>query len=148
MNVLWTAGTEYLVALQVSGTDAEPILKEQLKINLPTRNAHVVEPVYGNTDKLWVASGSKVYQYIKSTNQFDLSYSGNALISRVGVKSIGNQLSGAVLETVPEMAKSLAGKCTANNWCTDTVDFFSPDSSRTIIGSQVYKARILNPDYQ
>src|SRR5690606_38391276 len=37
LNVLWSAGKEYLVALTVGGTDAEPTLEEALRIELPTK---------------------------------------------------------------------------------------------------------------
>lgn len=147
MNVLWSAGKEYLVALTVGGTDAEPTLEEALRIELPTKNAHAVEPVYGDADKLWVVTGSKVYQFSKSTRQFDLSYPGNEEINRVGVKGISNQLSGQVVQSVTDKAKQIEGGCTANTWCTYTVDFFLPADSRTVPGSELYKARILNPNY-
>ncbi|WJH36662.1 DUF6528 family protein [Paenibacillus sp. CC-CFT747] len=148
MDGLWSAGKDYLVLLQMEGTEAEPVIKEKLKVELPTKNAHAVEPVYGDPDKLWVVTGSKVYQYSKSTGDFKLDYNGDERINRVGVKSISSQGSGTVVETVTDTAKKPPGTCQANNWCTDTVDLFLPDSSRTMTGAELYKARILNPNYQ
>ncbi|UUZ95115.1 DUF6528 family protein [Paenibacillus sp. P25] len=148
LKLLWTAGDEYLAALRVEGTAAEPKLSEARKIALPTKHAHAVEPVYGDSGRLWIATGTKVYQYVKSTSAFDSGYPGNEAISRAGVKSIGDQPSGRVVETVPDNAKKPPGKCTANSWCTDTVDFFLPDAKRSLDGSALYKARVWNPNYQ
>ncbi|MFK7692465.1 DUF6528 family protein [Paenibacillus sp. HJGM_3] len=158
-QVLWAAGDDALVSLRVAGSDAAPALEEAERIALPTKHAHAVEPVYGNPDRLWVASGSQVYQYVKSTKSFDSAYPGREAISRVGVKSIGNQPSGEVVETVPDMAKKPPGGCKANNWCTETVDRFRPEGGQpgagawsrigqTLSGEALYKARILNPNYQ
>ncbi|MFC5648573.1 DUF6528 family protein [Paenibacillus solisilvae] len=150
-KTLWAAGSFDIVELAVEGTDAEPVLTERMKAQLPTKHAHDVQSVAGSPDKLWVATGSKVYQYSKSTGKFDLSYEGSAGISRVGVKSVGSLPDGRVVETVTDTAKTPPGPCTANNWCTDTIDFFQPDGSRSerrIQDSELYKARVLNPGYE
>ena len=82
-----------------------------------------------------------------SIRQFDLSYPGNERINRVGVKGIGNQLSGQVVQSVTDAAKQIEGGCTANTWCTNAVDFYLPEDSRTVPEAELYKARILNPNY-
>jgi hypothetical protein len=140
-NVLWALGDYYLVALQVEGTDSEPTIREVLRKRLLTNGGHDLQPVYGDPDRLWVTTGSHVYQYVKSTNTWDATYPGNALINRGKVKSIGSLKSGQVLSTVPKPGCQ-------SDWCTDTVDFFAPEMQRTRKGAAFYKARFLNPDYQ
>ncbi|GGE02620.1 hypothetical protein GCM10010911_72080 [Paenibacillus nasutitermitis] len=141
-NVLWAVGDNDLVALLVQGSPAAPTLKESFKVALPSSGGHELQPVYGNKDRLWVSSDTLVYQYIKSTKTWSSTYSGASSISRAGVRSVGNQLSGQAVETVP------GGGCTLNSWCTDTVDFLSPGTTRVKTGAAFYKARILNPEYQ
>ncbi|MFK7692459.1 DUF6528 family protein [Paenibacillus sp. HJGM_3] len=140
-NQLWALGKNYLVALTIGGTASAPTLTEKLKIALPTLNGHDLQPVIGDPDRLWVSTGSAVYQYVKSTNSWSSTFAGASSISRVGVKSVSNDPGGQVVETVPK-----AG-C-ATTWCTDTADFFLPGATRTKTGSQFYKARFWNPDYQ
>ncbi|GGE02626.1 DUF6528 family protein [Paenibacillus nasutitermitis] len=146
-NVLWALGST-LNALTIGGTPAAPTITQKSSVALPTSHGHEMQPVYGDTDRLWISTGTTVYQYIKSTNTFTTSFTGSAGIGRVGVKSVGDQPSGQVIETVPDAIKSPPGGCTANNWCTETVDFFLPDMTRTMTGARFYKARILNPAYQ
>ncbi|PYI57104.1 DUF6528 family protein [Paenibacillus flagellatus] len=148
LGVLWALGGDSLVALKVSGTDAAPELAEVRKVALPTKHGHDLQPVYGDADRLWVTTGSKVYQFVKSANAFDDAFPGHEAISRVGVKGIGSFASGLVVETVPDVAKSPAGVCKRNTWCTETVDLFRPDGTRTIEGGAIYKVRVWNADYQ
>ncbi|MFE5323657.1 DUF6528 family protein [Paenibacillus sp. NPDC056579] len=147
-EILWTLGNSAIVGLKVGGTAAAPTLQEHVRLNVSSLNGHDIQPVYGDTDRLWVASGGKVYQYVKSTNSLDLTYSGAGSISRDGVKAVGNQLSGQVVETVTDTAKTPKGGCTLNTWCTDSVDMFMPDAIKTRTGAAFYKARIMNPNYQ
>lgn len=147
-ELLWTLGNSAIVGLKVGGTAAAPTLQEHVRLNVTSLNGHDIQPVYGNNDRLWVSSGGKVYQYVKSSNSLDLTYTGASSISRVGVKAVGNQLSGQVVETVADVAKTPKGGCTLYSWCTDSVDMFLPDATKTRTGAAFYKARILNPNYQ
>ncbi len=148
LNLLWTVGDDYLVALKVGGTDALPVLEEVRKIDLPTKHGHDLQPVIGDNDRLWISTGSKVYQFVKSTNEFNSVYPGSESISRPGVKSIGNLPEGQVVLTVPDKTKGIAKGCTRNTWCTETVDFMMTAMSRTIPGAELYKARVWSSDYQ
>ncbi|WP_218090196.1 DUF6528 family protein [Paenibacillus solanacearum] len=141
-NVLWAVGDTTLAALLVQGSPAAPTLKESFKVTLPTTGGHELQPVYGNTDRLWISTDTQVYQFVKSSKTWSTTYAGSSGINRAGVRSVGNQLSGQAVQTVP------GGGCTLNTWCTDTVDFFNPSATRTKSGAAFYKARILNPDYQ
>ncbi|CAG7600355.1 hypothetical protein PAESOLCIP111_00388 [Paenibacillus solanacearum] len=145
-NTLWALGTT-LDALTIGGTPSAPTITKQFSVALPTAHGHDLQPVYGNTDRLWVSTGSKVYQFIKSTKSFSAAYP-STTIGRSGVKSVGDQPSGQVVETVPDTIKSPPGGCTQSTWCTDSVDFFSPDMTRTRTGAAFYKARLWNPNYQ
>jgi len=140
-RVLWAVGDDELVALRVEGTDAAPVLCVAHKVALPTPHGHDLQPVWGDSDRLWISTGTRVYQYVKSANAFDSHYPGNETISRAGVKSVGNQPSGRVVTTVPKAGGLY-------EWTTDTVDFHLPDSTRTRTGAAFYKARILLPDYE
>lgn len=147
-EILWTIGNSEIAGLKISGTAAAPEISVHVRLQVDRLNGHDIQPVYGDADRLWVASGGKVYQYVISTNSLDLAYPGTDKISRVGVKAIGNQWSGQVVQTVTDDAKTPKGGCsTRNNWCTESVDFFQPDSVRTAPGAAFYKARIMNPFY-
>ncbi|USK36766.1 DUF6528 family protein (plasmid) [Bacillus sp. F19] len=140
-EVLWALGDLYLVSLKVKGTPEDPQLEEISRSSIPTFGGHDLSPVYGDTDKMWVTSNTKVYQYSKSTNAWLEDYEGASEISRKSVKSIGNQPSGQVVLAVPR-----AG--TKYSWTTDTVDFYLPSDKRVLKGGSFYKARIWNPNYQ
>ncbi|GGE02697.1 DUF6528 family protein [Paenibacillus nasutitermitis] len=138
-QVLWAVGNDHLIALEINGTDADPIIRETVNVALPTRHGHDLQPVEGDSDRLWVSTGSRVYQFVKSSNTFDSDYPGQEAISRVGVKSVGNQPSGQVVQTVPKTSGSLY------EWTTDIVDLFMPDGKRIRTDAAFYKARILIP---
>jgi len=141
-NVLWTVGDHHLVALLVDGSRTAPMLTEYLKITLPSIGGRDVQPVFGDVDKLWIPTNSAVYQYSKSTNSFSTSYTGAAQMNRANVRSAGSDHeTGQAAQTVPKAGCSFS-------WCTDTVDFFAPDTTRTLTGAAIYKAHFLNPEYQ
>jgi hypothetical protein len=147
-SLLWALGDDHLVALKVGGTDRSPELEEVRKIALPTRHGHDLQPVYGDRDRLWVSTGIEVYQFVKSTGTFDMSYSGNESIRRSSVKSVGNLPNGKVVSTVPDYTKGKVGGCGRNTWCTETVDFLPGTETRRLPGSALYKARIWSADYE
>ncbi|MFC5648575.1 hypothetical protein ACFPYJ_05430 [Paenibacillus solisilvae] len=63
------------------------------------------------------------------------------MINRAGVKAVGDQPSGIVVQTIPKPSGSLY------EWTTDTVDFFLPKDVRIRRGAAFYKARLLQPEY-
>lgn len=135
-ELLWALGTDDLVALRIAGTDAIPVVEEVDRIALPTRGGHDLQPVAGDPDRLWVSTGREVYQFVKSVRRFDPAYPGCLEISRAAVKSVGNQPSGQVAQTVPQPGSLY-------EWTTDTVDLFGPRGLRIREGAAIYKARIL-----
>ncbi|MCU6711872.1 DUF6528 family protein [Paenibacillus sp. J5C_2022] len=140
-ELLWALGNDHLVSLRITGTASAPVITEVDKITLPTRWGHDLSPVYGDTDRLWVSSGSKVYQFTKSTKIWSETYAGSSDANRAHVKAHGNQPSGQIVRAVPKDGG-------VHPWTTDTVDFFLPNTSRTVTGGGFYKARIWNSDYQ
>ncbi|MFB9907459.1 DUF6528 family protein [Allokutzneria oryzae] len=141
-NLLWALGDHHLVALKVGGTAASPTLSEAKKIALPTKGGHDLQPVYGDKDRLWVTTGSKVYQFVKSTNAFTENYPQSAAVNRSGVKAVGNHpTTNQVIEAKPKSG------C-RTSWCTDTIDFFGSDMKRTRTGAEFYKARFWYAAYQ
>ncbi len=158
-SLLWALGDYHLVALSVNGTDAAPTVREVLKVDLPQQyrgngdplenpSGHELQPVYGDPDRLWVSTAKHVYQYVKSTNTFDSSYTGNVEADREAVKSVSNQLSGQIVSTQPDYAKTPVGACVFNGWCTDSTDFANPTYTRTRTDAAFYKVRVMNPAYQ
>ncbi len=49
--------------------------------------------------------------------------------------------------TRPDSAKTPVGACTDSTWCTDTVEFYSPDATRIRAGAAFYKVRVWSPYY-
>ncbi len=138
LDVLWAVGLNDIVALKITGPAGDPKIEVVRDTLLPQGGAHDVEPVYGNTDRLWVSTGSFVYQYLKSSDTWSTSYPAARSIDRRGVKSVGNDpQTGQVLETVPSDLAN-PGSC-ATTWCTATVDFFLPDQTRTRPDAQFYR---------
>lgn len=146
-EVLWAVGLNDIVALKIGGPPNDPTIEVARDTLLPQGGGHDVEPVYGETDRLWVSTGSYVYQYLKSSDTWSTSYPAVGSIDRRGVKSVGNDpQTGQVLETVPSGLAN-PGSC-ATTWCTATVDFFLPDQARTRPDAQFYRAVWWVADYQ
>jgi DNA-binding beta-propeller fold protein YncE len=143
-RMLWVLDHSYLARARVGGSAAAPTLTWLGRSRLPDPDGgHDVQPVHGDTNRLWVSTGTHVYQYDKTTGKFSVGYTGAAQINRFAVKSIGqNPATGQLLETTPNTT------CTVGDWCTDTVDFFRPTDHRTRLGTGIYKARWWSPDYQ
>jgi hypothetical protein len=138
-EVLWAVGLNDIVALKIGGSADSPTISVVRDTLLPQGGGHALEPVYGNKDRLWVATGSYVFQYLKETDTWSTSYPGARSLDRRGVKSVGNDpVTGQVLETLPSNLAN-PGSC-ATSWCTPTVDFFLPQMTRTRAGAQFYRA--------
>lgn len=145
--------TGVLTTLEIAGSPAAPILREDVSrhVQLATAYTHDVSAYYHDTEKLWITTGSRAYLYDKVNETLSPAKSAGA--DRKSVKSIGNQPSGTVVETMIDKDKTPQGRCYTDNtasyrdWCTDTVDFFGPDTKRTRTGAAFYKARVMSPYY-
>lgn len=137
-QLLWAVGDDELVSFEVGGTDAEPTIERAGTYELPTTGGHDIQPVSGDDDRLWVTSVYSVFQFVKTTEKWDLRYPRYRELYTVNVKSIAtDRASGAILESVvqPENACS---------YCTDHIDLYIGDEGRetlTLPGSQIYRAR-------
>ncbi|WP_344233620.1 DUF6528 family protein [Kribbella hippodromi] len=134
-KVLWALGGDQLVPLTVGGTAAAPTLSGGNPITLPTAGGHDLTPVLTNSDRLWVSTGSKVYQVSKSSRTVVATY------DQAGIKSISSKANGQEVRTSPKSG------C-RTTWCTDTVSFAAPAATRTLTGAQIYKARVWSSRYE
>jgi hypothetical protein len=149
---LWVTGQDpvtkahILTALVVGGTPAAPTLREDTgrRAVLASAWGHDVYGYAHDANLLWITGNSQAWLYDKRSKTFS-SPAGGA--DRSFVKAIGNQPSGQIVETRPDSAKSPQGRCVANGWCTDTVDFYGPNTTRTRTGAVFYKARVWSPYY-
>lgn len=152
-ELLWVLGYDYLTALRVEGEDDSPRLVEETsyRTKLPSLYGHDLQPVYGNTNRLWVTTGMGVYQFIKSEKSWDSQYPGAfgasfKNINRSNVKSVGNHaIDHSVIEVKPTGV--------LHAWCTNQVEFFYPDAEpnykvKIRTDMAIYKARYVNCDYQ
>ncbi|MFJ8646092.1 DUF6528 family protein [Streptomyces sp. NPDC093546] len=134
-RVLWALGGARLVALRVGGTAARPALMKAFEVPLPTPHGHDLGQVAGRPDRLWVSSGSAVYQYVKSARAFTQDFTGVADISRARVKAVGNDpVTGQVVSTVPESGLG-------ETWWTRKVAVHRPAGTYELAGGGIYKAR-------
>ncbi|GGU14050.1 DUF6528 family protein [Nocardioides albus] len=134
-RLLWTLGDHELVGLSIGGTRAEPTITRAVTHPLPTAWGHDLQLVPHRPDRLWVTTGSRVYQVDKATGTFHDDYPGAETIDVAGVKSVTtNPATGQVITTKTEPGNP----CT---WCTSTVRMHRPTDSRTLPGGQIYKAR-------
>lgn len=135
-QVLWALGKNKLVQLRIEGTAAKPIISEVSTKILSVDSGHDVEPKYGDPNKLWITAGRSTLIYDKTTGM-DLPYQNIS-----SYKSINNQSDGQIVETRPHAT------CKYDSWCTDVIEFFSPDDIRVRPDAAIYRARVWNPNYQ
>ncbi|RST09583.1 hypothetical protein E2C00_09745 [Streptomyces sp. WAC05374] len=134
-RVLWALGGDRLVALRAGGTAGAPALDAVFEARLPTPHGHDLGQVAGDPDRLWVSSGSAVYQYVKSTGAFVRGFPDAAVISRARVKAVGDDpVTGQVVSTVPERGL-------AETWWTRTVAVHRPAGTYRLAHGGIYKAR-------
>ena len=134
-QLLWVLGGTKLAGLKISGTPAKPVITEGPVVTLPTGGGHDLTPVLENHDLLWVSTGSKVYQVSKSAAAIVATF------DQAGIKSINSMPNAQQVRTTPK-----AGCRTS--WCTDTVAFAVPAATRTLTGSEIYKARVWSSRYE
>ncbi|MDN3293054.1 DUF6528 family protein [Streptomyces ficellus] len=134
-RVLWALGRDRLVALKAGRERGLPALTRVFEVALPTPGGHDLGQVAGDPDRLWVSSGSAVYQYVKSAGRFVRDFAGAARISRARVKAVGDDpVTGQVLSTVPESGL-------AEPWWTRTVAVHRPSGTYRLVNGGIYKAR-------
>ncbi|PST84270.1 hypothetical protein C7T94_05990 [Pedobacter yulinensis] len=154
LNRLWALGGNKLVKLIVGGTAAAPTLSAETVYTMPTGGGHAIGAKYGNTNQLYVSSGSKVYVFTKSGIGAGFAEA-NGNINRVGVKAISNQPDGTVVLTRPDVIKTPvpadpATVGTAYN--TSYVDYYTAAGvyirSGHRVGASYYRGFVYNTLYQ
>lgn len=148
-EVLWALGGNVLTAYSVRKDAAGGVGVTEVterRVTVPTGSGHDLAPYYGDTNILWLTSGSAVYQFNKTTGAFSTAYDGSQKINLGNVKSIGNFRDGTVTLTVPDGA--------FKSWTTATVDIFTLQNGGYAAGEAVsatgafYKCRVWCADYQ
>ncbi|MBO1336494.1 hypothetical protein J3486_35285 [Streptomyces sp. VRA16 Mangrove soil] len=140
---LWALGSAYLVAFRIGGTAAHPKLIQDKALggSTPTPNGHDLGPVAGHPGRMWVATGSHVYQYDQANpekQRWITDYPGSGvLLGQGGVKSVMNDpVTGRIVFTVPY------GTVKTNPWQhTRTARLLLPKGAYVIKGDTFYKAR-------
>ncbi len=122
---------------------------ENYKLLIPSGSAHDLTPVYGNTDRMWVTSGTRVYQYSVSEKKLYSQYDGsNNLYAKANVKGIGNFDDGSVLYVLPDR------KNPDRTWTSQSIYYLKKTDSgftQHIITDpdvEIYKLRVYNTNYQ
>lgn len=151
LEVLWAIGLNQLSAFAVGGTDAEPelYLIENMTYRLPSSGGHDLTPVYGDTDRLWCTTNTRVYQFVKSTGKFVTDFVGGSTLDRAAVKGIGNFYDKRVVYVFPNE--------NLYEWTTDRVNYFDVSENgkrvcasgyRENVSDAYYKVRVWISDYQ
>lgn len=149
INRLWVIGSSSLKALIVGGTSANPTLSEDSSYNTSLTSAgYFVSAYYGDNNKLWVATDTKVYTFSKSEKSL------TKIFDKANVRAVSNQPSGIIVLNRPDSSKSPApaDPSTLNTWTTTYIDYYTTGSKwRTAghkVGAAYYRGSVCNPDYQ
>lgn len=142
-----------LTALKIEGNDAQPKLSEDqhYRYAVPSKGGHNLTAYCGDTNKLWISTGSKVYIFDKSAGIFTEA---PGAINKPGVKSVSNQPSGTVVITRPDAIKKPMPPepSILNSWSTNYVDLYTADGvlkfSQHKKDVSFYKAKVFNAEYQ
>ena len=117
-----------------------------LRATIPSDHAHDLAPVYGNTDELWISTGSHVYRFSKSSKAFSSDYAGHESLDRSAVKGVGNFDDGSIVYIYPDGGfKSWTSRCA----------FLLRNADGAILGETLrsetghfYKIRVWDTRYQ
>ncbi len=148
-DLVYAIGANLLRVFKVEMTaDGMPSVSEQedKRYILPSGGAHDLQPVYGNTDRLWITTTGAVYQYSVSEGKVCANYDGRDTVNAKNIKGIGNYADGSVICIAPD------GKF--ESWTAESVIFIyrrGEDYYRyniTIDTTGIYKLRVANYNYQ
>ncbi|KAA2243510.1 hypothetical protein F0L74_13540 [Chitinophaga agrisoli] len=159
-NILWATGNDFVIAMQVGGTNSAPTLTE-----LPARRGllnttssanpygHDLSRDLGDNNILWIGTNGGAYSYNKTTKVFTNGPGGATGINKTMIKAISRQNSGLFVITRPDSEKTteLPDPVTDPTWCTRYVDFYSSAGVfqyyRTKSGAKFYRAKIFRTPY-
>lgn len=148
LDILWAIGRTTLTAYEVNITQGVISVKEKTEYRktIPSDYAHDLQPVYGNTDQMWIATSSTVYVYSKSQGRFMTDFDGASKISSNRIKGISNFDDGSVITIKPDGA--------FKSWTSKSFTLYlKKDGSFeshvfTSADCDFYKVRCLNKNYQ
>ena len=113
---------------------------------VPTDHGHDLAPVYGDSNLLWITSGTRVYIYDKTTKGLTDVFPGSDIIIQRSVKGVGNFYDGSLVLTTPDGV--------FKSWTTTTINYY-PKIGEKHISIEVksstgafYKVRVWSSDYQ
>jgi hypothetical protein len=148
-QVLWAIGRTVLTAYHVElGSDGKVTVSEDksLRVTIPSDHAHDLAPVYGNSDELWITTGSHVYRFSKSSKTFSTDYAGHGSLDRGAIKGVGNFPDGSIVYIYPDGG--------FKSW-TSRSAFLLRNADGTILGETLesetghfYKIRVWDARYQ
>ncbi len=104
-GVLWAVGRAVLTAYKVElSADGKVSVTEDTsrRFTIPSDHAHDLAPVYGDTNGLWITTGSNVYRFDKTTGKFSTDYPGASSVNRANVKGVGNFADGSMVYIYPD----------------------------------------------
>lgn len=148
-QVLWAIGRRVLTAYRItlnSEGNVSVVEDSSCRAMIPTDYAHDLAPVYGNTNLLWISTGSSVYQFNKTTKSFSTAYNGASSVNRVGVKGIGSFNDGSMVYIYPDGA--------FKTWTSQSMVLMTNTGgilTSTVLKSETghfYKVRVWDTRYQ
>ena len=109
-NVLWGLGGTELNAYEVGGSPStKPTLTKKSGMGASKfSGGHCLAPVYGNTDRLWISTGTSVLQFSKSENKIYYDYPEKLAVSVASVKGVGSFANGCVVSCVADKNNATA----------------------------------------
>ena len=148
-QVLWAVGRTVLTAYQVVlNADGTVTVTEDTsrRVTIPSDHAHDLAPVYGDTNALWITTGSNVYRFDKTTKTFSTDYAGHEDLNRAHVKGVGNFADGSLVYLYPDGA--------FKSWTTKSIFLVRNQDGKMIkerLASETghfYKVRVWDSRYQ
>ncbi|MFE0107238.1 DUF6528 family protein [Streptomyces sp. NPDC059009] len=152
-NRLWALGNDRLVAYRIDrSAPGRPALVRDHGVVVPWPSGHDLSPVAGKPDRLWVVTGTPVYQYDIGTRKFygpgqAQSYPGADRISPPPIKGKGGV---KAVSSDPLTGRVLRNKAVPGRQTSQTASLHLPDGVRrnlTYGGKPYYfyKARWVTP---
>ena len=155
-EVLWGVGKTYLKSFKVTKTAKDTIkVTEVTSAKVPCQPdlyawGHDIAPIYGDTDKLWIAETRGLYIYSKSKNTFTDTVSGdNGVMHKTKIKGIGSFADGSIATSYPD------GLTTSyQTWTTEKINLYFNYNGKlyhTVFNTpnmHHYKCRVVNFNYQ
>lgn len=144
-KLLWALGSSELRAYRLGGTEKSPeLIRAEGLGTTAVSGGHNLSAVSSDPDRLWI-SGTKIWQYCKSTGQLSTAFNGTEQITVSSTKSIDSYEDGTVI------VAAATGVYANHNTDTLRVVRFEDGKAElklyTFEGRAFYKARRVDPQY-